>query len=57
MQGYSFATLKNETIQLFMEDVRGELKSLRKDLDDVKLSVSFLSKEYDAVIALQETNI
>ena len=35
------------TIQLFMEDVRGELKSLRKDLDDVKLSVSFLSKEYD----------
>ena len=45
------------TIQLFMEDVRGELKSLRKDLDDVKLSVSFLSKEYDtAKVESKETD-
>ena len=35
-------------IQVMMEDMKSDVKELRKDIEDLKVSVGFLSKEYDS---------
>lgn len=35
-------------IQVVMEDVKSDIKELRKDMEELKVSVGFLSKEYDS---------
>ena len=35
-------------IQVMMEDMKSDVKELRKDIEDLKVLVGFLSKEYDS---------
>ena len=35
--------------QLFMDDIKSEMRSIRKDLEDVKMSVAFMSKDNDSM--------
>lgn len=35
--------------QLFMDDIKTKMRSIRKDLEDVKLSVAFMSKDNDSI--------
>eukprot|EP00795_Rhopilema_esculentum_P002326 gene2326-17961_t len=37
------------SLQLFMNDVKSEIKDLRKDLNDVVKSISFLSNDNDSI--------
>ena len=35
--------------QVFMDDMKSEIREIRKDLEDVKMSVAFISKDNDSL--------
>ena len=44
------------SLQLFMNDVKSEIKNLRKDLNDVVKTISFLSNDNDSIKVEMKAN-